>query len=61
MRPMTVDLFEHYWKLAGIEDPLFDASLVSVVTWEEGYFNCSGMVRADTGELHGIVRKVHKS
>ena len=58
---MTVDLFEHYWKLAGIEEPLFDEDRTSVVTWAEGYFKCSGMVRKDTGEPHGIVRKVHKN
>lgn len=58
MRPMTVDLFERYWQLTGIDEPLFDSEVVHYDQWEEGNAICYGMVHNETGKAHGIVRKV---
>lgn len=33
MRPMTVDLFERYWRLTGIDEELFDSRLVHFDSW----------------------------
>ena len=47
MKPMTVDLFERYWRLISSDEPLFTDQVMH--SWEEGKAICTGMVHSETG------------
>ena len=60
-KPLTLEMAEHFFEVAGVEQPILDFRQLVIKEWQEGKYDCIGTVLIETEQLHGLVKRVQRN